>query len=253
MLILVGIFLIDVLITYQTNKLAENNFKLSQLEVIKAQNNLQLAHYEETIIKYDESRKIIHDLRKHINVYADLKTKDEKAATEYACLIDQNINSLVGEFICTNRILSIIMDQKINQAKRDNIDIQLKFSDIPFDFLSDIDITALFANLWDNAIEGANTVTDGAKKIKIVIGEDKGLTVIVFENNYGGKVKRIKSGYLTTKAKGHQGLGLPIINTTVLKHDGHISVSNSDNIFKVSIMFTKENYPPRNNLFTISR
>jgi sensor histidine kinase regulating citrate/malate metabolism len=241
---LVEILLIDVLITYQTYKIAEKNSELSKMEIIKVQNQLQLEHYEDTILRYNESRKIIHDLRKHIDVYADLKKEDIAAAEKYSNLINKNINSLVGEFVCSNRILSIIMEHKINQAKRENIEVHLKFTDIPFDFMSDLDVTALFANLWDNAIEGAKTVTDGYRSINITVGEDDGLTVIIFENNYNGILIKQGENFITTKSGEHQGLGLSIINKTVTVNGGHISVSNTDKIFKVSVMFTPQRLPP---------
>ncbi|MDR0947697.1 MAG: ATP-binding protein [Ruminococcus sp.] len=238
---LAGFFLLDLIITYQFNRIAEYNYSLSRMESIKVQNSIQLAHYEDTITKYKESRKIIHDMRKHIAVLADLNTEDTQTADSYVKLIDKNISSLIGEFVCTNRILSIIMEQKINQSRRQGIEVNIDFEDITFDFMTDIDVTALFANLWDNAIEGAVSTEDERKFINVTIGKDENVASITFENSFSGNVNQNNNRFFTTKFGLHEGLGLQIVENTVTAYNGHTIVNHGDKTFIVSIIFTNIN------------
>lgn len=59
----------------------------------------------------------------------------------------------IFDFKCSNEILSIVMSQKIISAETENIKVHTEIEDLLLDFIVDIDITAIFANLWDNAIE----------------------------------------------------------------------------------------------------
>ena len=51
------------------------------------------------------------------------------------------------------------MSQKIISAETENIKVHTEIEDLLLDFIVDIDITAIFANLWDNAIEACKKVT----------------------------------------------------------------------------------------------
>ena len=91
-------------------------------------------------------------------------------------------------FQCSNQILSIIMSQKIMVAESEDIKVNTEVEDIMFDFISDIDITAIFANLWDNAIEACRKVELSERFINIIIGRVNDFVVINFENVFDGVI-----------------------------------------------------------------
>ena len=73
-------------------------------------------------------------------------------------------------FQCSNKILSVIMSQKISEAENLSIKVETKIEDILFEFVNDLDLTAIFANLWDNAIEACQKIKVEDRFIRILIG-----------------------------------------------------------------------------------
>lgn len=116
-------------------------------ELMQTQSNMQFEHYAEINQKYEESRRVIHDIKKHLSVLESLTAivGNEKAG-EYRRIIENEVDSLFSGFQCSNQILSIIMSQKNMTAESEGIRVATEVEDIEFDFISDIDITAIFAN-----------------------------------------------------------------------------------------------------------
>lgn len=59
-----------------------------------------------------------------------------------------------------------------------------------FGFLNDLDITALFANLWDNAIEACAKLAPDRRHILFVMQKVNGFLVINMENPFDSVVPR---------------------------------------------------------------
>jgi sensor histidine kinase YesM len=55
-----------------------------------------------------------------------------------------------------NRVLNVIINDKVQRAESLGISLNCSIEDIDLDFIKDIDITTIFANLLDNAIEGVH-------------------------------------------------------------------------------------------------
>jgi sensor histidine kinase regulating citrate/malate metabolism len=131
------------------------------------------------------------------------------------------------------------MDMKINQAQRSGIDVQMNFEDVPFDFISDIDVTAIFSNLWDNAIEGTLSVEGAKRYINITIGYEGPIILVVFENNFNHQISEENGKHFTSKGGNHEGLGLQIIKRAVENYNGHLLINHKDSVFNVTISFNK--------------
>lgn len=82
------------------------------------------------------------------------------------------------------------MSQKISAAENEMIKVNTKVEDILFDFVDDLDMTAIFANLWDNAIEANLKVETSERFINVIIGRVNDFIVISFENSFNGVIKK---------------------------------------------------------------
>ena len=95
-------------------------------------------------------------------------------------------------------------------------------------FLAPIDITTIFGNLLDNAIEAAEKL-EGGKYISIKIGSYHKMIAASIENNCG-EVKW-KNGFpVSAKGKGG-GIGLLNVQSSVKKYDGNLILKSDGNIF----------------------
>lgn len=235
-IIMTGFVILNAYIVYFIDESAALYQKQNEYNLMLKQNKLQLENFREISRKYEESKKTIHDIKKHLSALSALDNIDENRAEEYKSIIEHKIDSLFYEFHCSNQLLSIIMSQKMILCRSENIDVNTKVDDISFEFMEDYDITAIFANLWDNAIEACREISESDRKISVTIGQVNDFVLVSFENSFNGELRK-KGDVLKTTKKDHDGVGLTIIKSTVEKYNGYINIENDDSIFKVEIMF----------------
>lgn len=231
-LMLIGFMMLDMYFIISLNKMSEITDAKLQNSLLQKQNEIQLAHYVELEKNYSESRKVIHDIKKHLAILSELTSEDPEKARQYRKMIEDDVDSLAGGFTCSNKILAIIMSQKIAAAESQDIEVTTDIEDISFDFMKDMDITSIFANLWDNAIEACEKSV--IKHITVSMEQRSGFILINFKNNYDGKVHKVAKGFKSTK-EGHRGVGLTIIRGTVEKYGGLLNMEAGTTEFSVEI------------------
>lgn len=228
----IGFMMLDMYFITSINRMADINDAKLENRLLQKQNEIQLAHYVELEKNYSESRKIIHDIKKHLAILSELAGEDPEKARQYRKMIEDDVDSLAGGFTCTNKILAIIMSQKIAAAEAQGIEVSTDIEDISFDFMRDMDITSIFANLWDNAIEACERSV--IKHITVSMEQRGGFILINFKNTYDGKVIKSSKGFKSTK-DGHRGVGLTIIRGTVEKYGGLLNMEAGSTDFSVEI------------------
>lgn len=234
--VLIGFLFLSIFLVYFTGEIIKAYNAKYESELMHTQSKIQFEHYAEINRKYEESRRVIHDIKKHLSVLESLTAiEGNKKAGEYRRIIENEVDSLLSEFRCSNQILSIIMSQKIMTAESEGIRVVTEVEDIEFDFISDIDITAIFANLWDNAIEACCKVEASERFINIIIGRVNDFVVINFENVFDGIVNEHDGKILSTKEQ-HEGVGVSIIKSSVEKYKGTLVIEHDENIFKAKAL-----------------
>ena len=232
--IMTGFLVLNIYITYIINQVSENAQLKYELEISQRQSEMQMAHYTELDNRYEMSRKIIHDFKKHLNALRELKNQDGERAYDYEAMVENEIESLFMRFKCSNKVFSIVMSQKIALAEKNKIKVITDVEDIHLDFISDLDITALFANIWDNAVEACCKVNESNRFIEFVMKKVNGFILINVRNSYDGNIKTDKEHILTTKIN-HIGVGLSIIKSITEKYDGLFVEEHTESEFKIEI------------------
>ena len=148
LLAITGFLCVDIyaaFVIYQDSRIQQEK---TALELAKKQNKIQLDYYRTLGKNYQDSRILLHDMKKHLAVVEELlQQENATAAQPYFQELYQNVNNLFQGFHCTNPILSIVMGQKISEAEEADIHISTDIEDLPLEFLEDCDITAIFSNL----------------------------------------------------------------------------------------------------------
>ncbi len=233
-ILMIGFLLLNAFISVIIGRLASEYKNKYELKLARMQNDIQLTHYNEMNSKYKESRKAIHDIKRHIDVITALQGTDPERAKKYGSKVYKELDQLFTDFKCSNEILSIIMSQKIILAESEHIKVTTEVEDLLLDFMVDTDVTAIFANLWDNAIEASRKVKQGDRYIKMQMYRSGGFIAIEMENSFDGKVSVRNSKLVSTKLN-HEGVGIKIIQSAVSKYEGMYSTSFKDNDFKTHI------------------
>ena len=237
-LLLVNVILVLILNIYVTHifdAISKNNTLKNEVKLYHQQSELQHKYYDNLESKYKESRKLIHDIRNHLQSIERLyENKEQDLAKKYTTDIHLMLNELNQKYYTSNRILNIILNDKYQIIKSANISFDWKIGDINLDFMREIDITTIFANLLDNSIEAAKKVEDNPY-IKFHLNKFNDFIVINIINSMKDKPimknKKIKS----TKVD-HEGLGLENIRKTLEKYEGSLVIDFDDNEFKINIV-----------------
>ena len=105
-------------------------------------------------------------------------------------------------------------------------------------FMAEMDIGALFGNILDNAIEGAEKIPEKEKRlIHLSVAEQKSFLRIRVENYCEEKIV-FKNGIpqTTKKDKRFHGFGMKSIQSTVKKYGGSVTAGVRDNWFVLRIL-----------------
>lgn len=219
----------------------ENISRSNQLEIdndlMRQQLDMQYSYYQQLEIEYNNSQKIMHDIKNHFGVFEQLYiTGHAKEGEKYVEEIYKVIGALAMEFKSNNRILNIIVNEKIKICNDGNIDFTYSVENIDLNFINDVDITSIFANLLDNAIESCNRIIDGTKRIELRVYQFNKMIIINLINSFD-KAPVQNGGKLISSKKNHKAIGLSNVKASVEKYDGDLNIEIEQDKFSVSIMF----------------
>lgn len=239
--ILATFFGLNIYVSHLLNVVSKSNALQYNLELAEQQNILQLKYYNELIRKQEQSQQVIHDVKKHIITLEGLfRSNDGKKADEYYKDFCYTLDKLEFAFNCDNKIVSIIVDNKLTIAKDNSIDFKIYIEDMSFDFMSDLDITTIFGNLLDNSFEECSFASDNDNKwVKLIVEKRNDFIFICISNPIFSDVESI-DGELNTIKEGHKGIGLVNVNDAVAKYNGNLlaEIKNSEFISSITIPIT---------------
>lgn len=229
------ILILNVYMTYIIDSISKNNILQNEINLYHQQTKLQYQYYDNLEVKYQESRKLIHDIRNHLHTIEDLyNMNDLQAGTTYTQDIHQMLNELNQKYYTSNKVLNIILNDKFQKIKNTHIDLDYRIGNIDLGFIRDIDITTVFANLLDNAIDAAMVVKNNSY-IKIDVDKFNEFIVINIENSTNDMPVKKGERFKSTK-KNHQGLGLENTIRAIKVYGGTMVVDYCENKFKVNIV-----------------
>ncbi|MCR8745579.1 sensor histidine kinase [Romboutsia lituseburensis] len=229
------ILIINVYITYMFDSISKKNILENEVNLYKQQSELQYKYYDNLEKKYQGSRKLAHDIRNHLYTIEELyKINDTNSAKEYTNDIHKMLNELNQRYYTSNKVLNIILNDKFDYIKEKDIDIICRIGDVDLSFIRDIDITTIFANLLDNAIEATLEIDKNAY-IKLDINKFNELLVINISNSIINKPIYKNKKFKSTK-ENHNGLGIENIKKSLEKYDGTMMIDYKEDEFKVNIV-----------------
>lgn len=190
---------------------------------------------------YMEIKQIRHDIKNHLTAILGLIQKNGKQEAEnyiYNLLNDGIIEPSEKAAHSGNIVIDSLVNYKCALAHKEGIDFQADIfipSLLPFQAAQ---LAIIFGNLLENALEACRKITEGKRYIHIQASYVKEVLFIMICNPYIGKRIKNKNGkYLTSKKDtSHHGYGLLSVEQSVSCYDGQISITEKDNIFKVSIV-----------------
>lgn len=132
----------------------ERNYYKLQVAMMQQQEKLQYENYEILSEKYRQAASILHDVDKHMKILEELyQTKVRKEGILYAEQIKEMVKPLLPYQYINNPVLDCLLSHKKRMAEKQGIHFEIDISDADVNFIKPIDMTTLFGNLIDNAME----------------------------------------------------------------------------------------------------
>lgn len=231
-----GIFL-NLYLFYLLDAFAENKELKYRITLYERQEKLNYEYYAKQAENYKTALSVLHDIRRHVKVLEQLNQEEKFPEVQnYADAFENMLSPLLLKHYCDNVILNIIINEKVDFCKKNEIDFDVKVCSIDIDFMEPIDITTIFGNLLDNAVEACKGIKRG--HIALEAGSFNGFIYVQLFNSFSKKTKWDVRGFpLSDKGEQH-GIGLRNVEKILKKYNGNMEFSAEEGVFTVKILFS---------------
>lgn len=224
---MIFVVFLNIYIFYLFEKMKENVRLKQQAIQLEEMGKMQYTYYQKLEEKYQKSRALIHDMKRHLQVL-ESKEIPQQHRDMYKGELQQLFDNYTHEVYSNHPIVNIILHEKYEEAKAKGIQVTYQIAPVDFHFMRDMDVTIVFANLLDNAIDACSEIEH--PYLTFHIDQIQDFIVMVLTNSAKANVDTKKS----SKA-GHEGLGLKNVAQTLESYGGNIQVASKENEFIVHL------------------
>ena len=198
--------------------------------------DMQYKNYKLSKESIDIVNQKYHDLKHQINLLK--RGADSEKAGEYLEQMEREIKIYETQNKTGNKVLDTILTSKSMHCQRHGIELKFMGEGQLLNFMEDMDISALFGNMLDNAIESVVKIKDRQKRlISLHVIQDKQFIRIRTENYCEENVQFQDGIPITTKKdKRFHGYGMKSMKKIVEKYGGSVMAGKANNWFELKIL-----------------
>lgn len=234
------LLLVNIIVYLTYEKAEKSNQKLLEFELINQKNNIDM-QYLQLLEKKNETMNIMaHNYKNHIVTIGNMSDSPE---------IKKYINKMFGEITVynqiaktKNRLLDVILSKYIDICNDKNIKFEIDVMTDNLSFINSYDISSLFNNILDNAVEAASLSSGRYIHLEITASLNSYHKIIAI-NSCDNEPHSEKGKLITTKRnKNVHGFGTKSIRKIVNKYDGEFQweYDNQSKQFKLIILLPDE-------------
>lgn len=228
----------NLFLLYFTKFTEENGELKMKLQLLEQQTQLQYEYYVSQQEKHNESIAILHDVGRHLNMLESIyEAEKAEQARAYTKEIREILQPLVPKQYSDHPILNILLNDKISMAAMSHIDFRFEIGNVDLSFMEPVEITTVFSNLLDNAIEACQQVEKN-RFISMRIRTYHDIVAVHIRNSRSG-TKNWKGGRPATAKAGNHGIGLINVEKIVKKYNGNIFFEETDLTFDCNIIWNE--------------
>ena len=191
----------------------------------------QYAYYDEKLKSEEAVRRLYHDMKNHLLL---LEKQDSPETRQMAADLRRQIADYEDYIHTGNDFLDIIIRDKARQAKEDQVDFSAVIHFEQGEFLEPIDISTIFGNALDNALEASRKLPPEQRLITVKAECMRDMLSVVVENN----CLPDEAGYEKTSKEDKflHGFGIRNIKQAVEKYSGQCLVRQGNDCFQLKIL-----------------
>lgn len=212
----------------------EKNIRLSENNHRLAMQNLQYENLQEKIA---DARRAKHDVRHHISLMQEyVRNKEYDKLEKYLNSYQQSLPDDTLISFCENKAVNAVMLYFAQAAKNADIDYDVK-AVIPEKIaIDETDLSVLFGNLIENAIDACKAESSDNKKIVIRAMTDEYTLCLGIDNTFTGTIKKDLSGVLFSSKHIGYGIGVESVKSIAEKYGGAYRSEVKDGMFMSSVL-----------------
>lgn len=194
---------------------------------------LKYEYYKEKQKDEEKVRSVYHDMKNHLLVLQKQINSPETA--EMVEKLQSQVAMYEDYEHTGNDILDIILKEKSETARERNIALSVIVNLNDVDFIEPLDISTIFGNGLDNAIEASEKLPEEQRAILVKAGKMQNFFSVRIENNCLQNSRNTKNR--TTKADDFlHGFGISNMRKAVEKYDGQLTIKCENGKFTLKIL-----------------
>lgn len=209
----------------QYNRKKSMEFTEMQLLLQKESDSAQ--YYEMLLSQHENQSILIHDIKKHLQSISTLNEKQEPGKIDlYIRELMQSSDLKEMSRLCDHEMLNAILARYRRQCAGKHIAFHADIRNDIMGFITDADLTSLFCNLLDNAVEAAEHIPDSFLEISACKREKTPFIVITVVNSSRTDPFAHPDGKLISHKsdKSRHGFGIKSIRKIVAKYHGDMQM-----------------------------
>ncbi len=221
------LLLINIIIFWIHHYTQKKNYEFTNMQ-IQLQKEYDTSQYYKSLFQQNENQAIlIHDINKHLQSIAKLNEQNNQEKIKI--YIEQLINSSnlkESAIVCDNEFLNSILCYYIQLCKQRNIQFKIDIRKNQFKNIEYNDLTSLFCNLLDNAVEACSDLSNAYIELSVTYKQNADITIVNIQNTCETIPSFNKSGnpISTKKDQMKHGFGLKSVNRILKKYNGNIKM-----------------------------
>ena len=228
--IFILIFLIVFLYSKNTMFLREQEQK-DKMQIAQLQQ--QFAYYQEKLKDEEKVRSVYHDMKNHLLVLQRQINSPETA--EMVEKLQSQVAMYEDYEHTGNDILDIILKEKSETAREKHIALSVTADLNGVDFIEPLDVSTIFGNGLDNAIEASEKLPEEQRAILVKAGRVQNFFSVLIENSCLQNREYTKQR--TTKSDDFlHGFGISNMRKAAEKYDGQLTIKRENEKFTLKIL-----------------
>jgi Signal transduction histidine kinase regulating citrate/malate metabolism len=240
-IILVSIFIATCLfviisISLQQKWLQRKNYSLF------LQQHLTKTHYQVVAEHLNSVRKFRHDIANHIHTlnYLIETETDNTIFINHKHAMKTPLSTLQGANYCNDIVIDAVVHNKIKECQNASVRSFISMQNFDVGTIGTIDLVALLYNLFDNAIDACQKISDVNKRfIEFTTTQYNNYLIITIKNSINPN-KKLNHMLKPTKQSYWHGLGTSIIQQTTINYDGDVQYEICDRFFKLTLLLNNQ-------------
>lgn len=200
--------------------------KYTELLLLRQKEEADEEYYTTLKEQYESQRILIHDVRHHLCVIKELaENQPRKAIIDYVTEMERLPELQRRIRYAGDPVLNAVVVRYGDLCMQKGIAFSADIRNESLAFMSSLDITALFGNLLENAVEAAENGQDAFVELTLNKREPQGVLALTVVNSCALAPEQDSEGKLLSRKrnKKRHGIGTQSIDRTVKKYGGHLT------------------------------